>query len=603
MPYTHTSLVALGLGGALAAEAGGRRGLARAVIGMGAGLLLASVQLAATWEELQQAYRGMDLFPLNRSQWPLEPGRLFEWVVPGLYRGSLEARPWIEPTLDGLLPGVFADSVYLGAPLLIVAAFGARRGAGTVLAVAAVVLLWMALGHHLGARQVLDVVPIWNRFRYSEKLVGSLALCICILGALGIDGLCRQRLPSALVVACLLALGALALAPVAVDALVNGAGSGRGAFLRENLGRGLPHALVGLAALLAIDLLPDPTVRGGALALLLAGAPAAALSSGAHFGFPEVRTAESPLRLEAGPPGPRLAHPFIREHERNRNLDYTDASALLWRTLLHPAANVAARVDAFEYYGAFDPRRLADLVTTLRGRWWRASRRFGVTHVAFLRPGDEAARFAASSAVEGGRLVQRDEKMGFDLWAVPHRPWAFFADRALASGRPQDAHQIILGLIDREDYGTVVVEDSDPPPTAPGRIHTIERAPEVVRIDAESTGPGLLTVNDAFWPGWRAWIDGQETSVLAADLVVRAVRWPAGRHTLVMRYDPPEIRIGLALSAVGAVLVAALAVLACSAAWKRRSATAEASRGAGARRRGSSSSRWAEQDGEQLGRR
>jgi hypothetical protein len=31
------------------------------------------------------------------------------------------------------------------------------------------VLLWLALGHHLGARQALESVPIWNRFRYSEK--------------------------------------------------------------------------------------------------------------------------------------------------------------------------------------------------------------------------------------------------------------------------------------------------------------------------------------------------------------------------------------------------------------------------------------------------
>ena len=43
---------------------------------------------------------------------------------------------------------------------------------------------------------------------------------------------------------------------------------------------------------------------------------------------------------------------------------------------------------------------------------------------------------------------------------------------------------------------------------------------------------------------------------------MRAVRWPAGRHTLVMRYEPPELGIGLALSGAGALLIAVLAGLA-----------------------------------------
>jgi len=557
---TQATLVALVVGAALATDAGGRRGLARALVGMAAGSLLASVQIAATWAELQHTYRGLDLLPWEKVQWSLEPGRLLEWIVPGLYRGSLSIRPPAEPPGADGLPGVFADSVYLSASLLVVAAVGARRRTGAVLGVAAIVLLWMALGHHLGARRLLDVVPIWNRFRFSEKLMGALALCICAAGALGIDRLRGQRLPPPVAAASLLALVALIIAPSAIGALVTSAGSEHGAFLHENFRRGLPHAVLGLAALLALDRIRHPTARVLALALLLAGAPTAAVLSGAHFGVHEARTFESPLRLETGSPFPRLAHPFVREYQPTRNLDYADVTTLLWRTLLHPSTNVARRIDTIGEYSGFEPRRLTNLTITLRERWWRASRRFGVTHVVFAPPGDEATLGAATIAVEGGRLVQHDEEMGFDVWAVPHRPWAFFAVHAIARERPQDAHEVVLGLMDDGADETVVVEASAAPPTAPGRVLSIERAPEVVRIDAESSGPGLLTVNDAFWPGWRAWIDGQETAVLAADLLVRAVRWPTGRHTLVMRYDPPEILIGRMCSAVGALFVAALAV-------------------------------------------
>jgi uncharacterized membrane protein YfhO len=106
----------------------------------------------------------------------------------------------------------------------------------------------------------------------------------------------------------------------------------------------------------------------------------------------------------------------------------------------------------------------------------------------------------------------------------------------------------------------VVVEAASPPPTAPGRVLSADRSPEIVRIDAEADGPALLVVNDAYWPGWRAWIDGEEIPILAADLLVRAVRWPAGRHTLVMRYAPAEVRDGLVCTAVGAALLLVLVI-------------------------------------------
>ncbi|MCM2333869.1 MAG: hypothetical protein NDI82_07960, partial [Anaeromyxobacteraceae bacterium] len=57
---------------------------------------------------------------------------------------------------------------------------------------------------------------------------------------------------------------------------------------------------------------------------------------------------------------------------------------------------------------------------------------------------------------------------------------------------------------------------------------------------------------------------GVPAPILPADGLVRAVPFPAGRHRLVMRYEPPEVRIGVALSGLGLLLLAGLA------AWERR---------------------------------
>jgi hypothetical protein len=145
---------------------------------------------------------------------------------------------------------------------------------------------------------------------------------------------------------------------------------------------------------------------------------------------------------------------------------------------------------------------------------------------------------------------------------VPHRRWAFFAARAGTTDRPERSLKIVLELIARGDDGSVILEAPTLPGVAPGRVLAIDRRAETVRIEAEAAGPALLVVQDAFWPGWRAAIDGQPAEILAADHLVRAVRWPAGRHALELVYDPPEVRVGLALTGVGALLVLLLAVLA-----------------------------------------
>jgi uncharacterized membrane protein YfhO len=95
-------------------------------------------------------------------------------------------------------------------------------------------------------------------------------------------------------------------------------------------------------------------------------------------------------------------------------------------------------------------------------------------------------------------------------------------------------------------------------------VLSVERAAERIRIEAESPGAGLLVVADAFWPGWKATVDGRPVPIQRADLLVRAVRWPAGKHLLEMSYQPPEVTLGIAVSAAAALVAVGLGL------WARR---------------------------------
>lgn len=567
----QAALVGAALGLALAADAGGAAGASRALVGMSAGTLLAGVQLAATRALLPLTYRGVELPELQKLQWALAPARLVEWVVPGLARGPLEGLPAgaAGPRPDAL---PFAESVYLGAPLVFAAVLGARRGGRrttSLLTAAAAALLWLALGHHLGARQLLDDVPVWSRFRYPEKLMAPLALCLCALGALGIDAFAAaDRLPRAAsraLAAGALSAGALLIGLTAFPAAADGAASRLAGdlapFYRANVAAGLPHLAAGLVALLAVDRLRGGAARTLALAALAPLAAAAALPSAAHLGAPDARRFVRALRLDADTPAPRIAHPVDGLYDRAANPDHVEATARADAILMRPAINVASRVDTVEPYTGFEPTRLTALSVALERGWSRGFRRFALTHVVVPLAHARADDAVAAYATAGGALVQRDPALGVEVWAVPHRPWAFFAARAV-SAEPGDALRVLLDLAASGDDATVVVEAPAPPPTGPGRVLRIDRGTTAVSVEAEADGPALLVIQDAWWPGWRATVDGAPAEILATDFLVRSIPWPPGRHRLELVYDPPELRTGAALSALGAILLVVLAAAA-----------------------------------------
>ena len=107
---------------------------------------------------------------------------------------------------------------------------------------------------------------------------------------------------------------------------------------------------------------------------------------------------------------------------------------------------------------------------------------------------------------------------------------------------------------------TAVVEGAVtiPLPGGPGSF-TLARITEYehqrLAVSVDSPG-GVLVVTDAYYPGWRAYLDGVETPIYPTDLAFRGVRLPPGPHMVEMRYQPASFSVGLALTGVGLVVLA-----------------------------------------------
>jgi uncharacterized membrane protein YfhO len=66
-------------------------------------------------------------------------------------------------------------------------------------------------------------------------------------------------------------------------------------------------------------------------------------------------------------------------------------------------------------------------------------------------------------------------------------------------------------------------------------------------------------VSDAYYPGWKAYVDGEKTDIFRANLAFRAIRVPPGRHTVSLVYVPFSFYLGLGLTGIGLALSLLLA--------------------------------------------
>jgi hypothetical protein len=94
------------------------------------------------------------------------------------------------------------------------------------------------------------------------------------------------------------------------------------------------------------------------------------------------------------------------------------------------------------------------------------------------------------------------------------------------------------------------------PPVA-GRLRELGRNRLVADVDAPADG--IVVVNEAYFPGWRAWVDGAEARVVPANVAFRGLAVGPGHHTIVMEYSP---RGWLALAIVSLLGTLAAAVIA-----------------------------------------
>ena len=84
-----------------------------------------------------------------------------------------------------------------------------------------------------------------------------------------------------------------------------------------------------------------------------------------------------------------------------------------------------------------------------------------------------------------------------------------------------------------------------------GQAMIVRYENEEVLVEVEGHRGGLLVLNDTYYPGWRAFVDGAETPILQANHVFRAVVIPPRSRQVHFRFDSDSIRWGGWISGTG----------------------------------------------------
>jgi len=509
--------------------------------GFAIGVALASPQLFALLELARHSTReerSLDRLVRKLSNW-MHLLRIPFWGV----LGSPVNDTYWSPTLTTYAAG----TVYVGVLPLLLAAVGAGRGGRRGRVLGAVVVVALAILYVPALFRLAYLLPGF-KFGRVDRLSIAIYLALAYLAALGLDTTLRDPLPRSgrwraaalwLLPAAALAVVALAVVPVVSPTLPSKYGV---AFL--NPADSVPAVIWGLllwVATVAWLVAARSGVARGALLFVAFGLSLVDLGAFWHH-FAVVREADRIFRetpatrfLEAAPRPFRIAKVGGRH-----GLDD-------W--LLMPAN--MPMVYGIEDVHGFGPLHTPRLDTLLDAA--DPERSYNAWHVRPLR--DPRAVLSPILDLLGVRYLLAEDPLDLPGYALVHEgdmriyenphpmPRAFYVpDWDPAGDDERAANGLASGAYDPRQ---TVLLSGTPPRVPKRRVTTGDDTVQIAatglnHVTLRKTGPdlGWVVLADAWYPGWRATVDGKRVRVWRADVDFRAVRVPGGDHEIRFHYVP-----------------------------------------------------------------
>jgi hypothetical protein len=297
-----------------------------------------------------------------------------------------------------------------------------------------------------------------------------------------------------------------------------------------------------------------------------------------------------------------------------------------WTDFVHNNTKDGARIlspngvlypDTSSVYGLYDPRMLDALYVD---RYWRYIKTFisvrigdrwtavgalesapavagnsmfdllGIRYVLYYATCDRAADFACVSSTAppvssqfqvvyqaGGVVVYENTDAAprvfvvHDVHTVPNETAAI---DYLKAGEPARFSNGVVDIERKNPRDMAVIEGqhdavprAQPCATNTDSARVVSYKANKVTVNVSASCAGLLVLSDEYYPGWTATVNGHTSSIYATDVALRGVSVPAGRSTVVFRYQPSSFKLGVVFLMLG---ILALVGLGATALWPFR---------------------------------
>jgi uncharacterized membrane protein YfhO len=145
---------------------------------------------------------------------------------------------------------------------------------------------------------------------------------------------------------------------------------------------------------------------------------------------------------------------------------------------------------------------------------------------------DQVDKYSPSGTHLNYKINQKDWKQVFEYGSVVVLENKFFTPRAQILNQPQS-------LVNITDY-----------------------SPTKISLTATSDQDNsTLILKDTFYPGWKAYVNGQEVPIEKYEKIYRSIKIPSGNNYIEFRYIPESFRIGATASIIGLIVYLFLLIL------------------------------------------
>ena len=558
-------------------------GLALGVLGLS--VLLSAVQILPTLNVLSSV-RASGQTVREATVWSVHPLRLLELFLGPLFSGAPgdEVQQGISLHLLSLgKSSLWVDSLFIGAPALLLAGLAGatqvRRPRTLLLAAAALGLLLLALGKHTALYTwVFTLFPPWRTFRYPEKLMPFVTFALALAAGVGLHGLEREPRHRQRLGGLAFALGAGLLG---LGGLEQGTRLVCGRWMvglwedspviaqaQERIGAAFVEGcvLAGLSLLVLGGILtrgPTAQVRAwltGALCfvgLWLANGSLYKVGDPALFELPPpfVQRIQEEARGRPGEPIRVFRLPSTVVPPTSGPGSPEETSAFVNAAALEPLTPARYGLESAGVSLPAASQRVISLWNQQLDWAVRDTRLFNTRYLVLSR------EYAPLILSEQRRVLSSMDALGLllveDTGALPR----VYLAHPRCVGRREEAVRPVGRAL--ETPPEALLECASPLPEAPagapvGEVLSAHFAPERVEVDLRAVGGEVLVLNDAFFEGWSASVDGAPAPILPANGAVRAVPVPPGAHRVLFVFRTPGLALGAGVSG-GTLLLGLLA--------------------------------------------